>query len=146
MIFAFQLLGHLDIFDIWLEVECGKNRGGEGVPSVGLTAAEVKQAVRSRRAGEVNGHSHGVFHIEEIAHLIAVGVVGVVALEQADLASGLDLLVGLCDEAAHVVFVGLIGAEHIVILEADDFFVPTHTLSVAIKHMLGVAIHVERGE
>ena len=110
------MLGHLDVFDIWLEVEGGKNRGGERVPGIGLAAAEVEETVGSRGVGQVNRHGDRVFDIEEVAHLVAVGVVGVVALKQADLAGGLDLLVRFCDEAAHVVLMRFVGAEHVVIL------------------------------
>ena len=90
------------------------------------------------------GHRNCVFHIEEVTHLITISIVRVVALKKTDLAGSLDLFVGLGNEAAHVVFVPFVGAKHVVIFEANDFVVPSHTLCVAVEHMLGVAIHVKR--
>ena len=94
----------------------------------------------------MNRHGDGVFHIEKIAHLVAVGVVGVVTLKQPDLAGGLDLFEGFSNQTAHIVLVRFVGAENIVIFEPNDVLVPAHALGIAVKHVLGIAIHVEWSE
>jgi predicted nucleotidyltransferase len=68
----------------------------------------------------VEGHVHGILHVDEVTHLATVGVFGPVALEEADLASGADLLIRFANQAAHVTLVVFVWTKHVEILDAND--------------------------
>lgn len=55
----------------------------------------------------------GVFDVEEVAHLFAVFVIGVIAFEELEFAGGGDLFEGFEDDAAHIAFMIFIGAEDV---------------------------------
>ena len=65
-------------------------------------------------------HFNGILHIDEVAHLAAIGVFRLVAFEEPNAAGFLNLIEGFADEAAHVAFVIFIRAENIEILNPND--------------------------
>ena len=111
----------------------------------GRRRAEVEEAAGRRRRGEVEGHRGGVFNVEEVAHLLAVPVVGSVGFEEADEPFLLRLRGGLVDERAHVGLVVFVGAVDVEVLEPDDLS-SQPAPRVQVEEVLGVAVHVERPE
>lgn len=94
----------------------------------------------------MKGHLDGVFHVEEVAHLLAVLVVRAVGFEELHFAGVQDLAAGLMNKAAHVGLVVFVGAIDVEVLEADDLRQPAFTFCVEVKEVLGVAVHVERAQ
>jgi hypothetical protein len=77
--------------------------------------------------------------------LITISIVWVVALEETDLAGRLGFVRRIWQPELRMSSLWpSLGPKHVVIFEANDLFVPSHTLRVAVEHMLGVAIHVKR--
>ncbi len=146
LILRLQVLRHVDELNIWLLAEGGEDGGGEFDPGVGLAGAEVEETACAGGFGQVEGHADGVFHIEEVAHLFAILVVGAVGFEELDSASGEDLAAGFVDETAHVGLVVLIGAIDVEVLEADNARQPAFALGVEVEEVLRVAVHVQRAQ
>lgn len=139
-----EVLGHVDVGDVDGVAEGLEDRGHEFFPGVGVAGAEVVEAGGGGGFGEVEGHGDGVFDVEEVATLFAVGVLGVVAFEEVYFALRVDLLKGFGDDAAHVPFVVFVGAEDVEVFEADDVGEPSSALRVEVKALFCVGVEVER--
>ena len=87
---------------------------------------------------------HRIFDIKEIASLLAVAVIRMCALKKPDSSGFSNLAERFMHDAAHLTLMGLIGAEDVEILQANDTIHPAVTFCVNIKKMLRVAIHVQR--
>jgi hypothetical protein len=92
----------------------------------------------------VERHADAVLHVEEVAHLLAVPVVGAVAAEQAHAAGLAHLPVGLVHERAHVALVVLVGAEDVEELAPDHPAQRALPRRPQVEQLLAVAVAVER--
>jgi len=129
LILVTDVLRHVDELDLRFPVECGEEGLRQINPITGSPGADVKEAVCGRSLGKMDGHGHGILHIDEVAYLLAVLVIGTVALEEADFAGFLNLLEGLRNKAAHLPLVTFVGAKDIKVFDADN---PTFTLEPAV--------------
>ena len=146
LILRLQVLRHVDELDVRCFAEGGEDGGGELDPGVGFAGAEIEEAAGAGGLGEVEGHADGVLHIKEIAHLLAMLIIGAVGLEELHLAGGEDLAAGLVNEAAHVGLVVLVGAIDVEVFEADDARQPALAFRVKVEEVLRVAVHVQRAK
>ena len=64
----------------------------------------------------MNGHVDGVLHIEKVPHLLAIFVLRLIALKEANFASFENLVVSLIDKASHIPFVPFIRSVDVEIL------------------------------
>ncbi len=94
----------------------------------------------------MKSHGDSVLHIDEIAHLRAVGIFGFVALEEADLSGCDDLIVSFADEASHIPLVIFVRTENVEIFEANDLRQYSLLLCVEIEEMLRVAVKIQRAK
>ena len=97
----------------------------------------------------MNGHGNGILHVDKIADLLPVLIVGAVASEEADFPSLQDLLVGLGDEASHLPLVGLVGAVDVEVLDAGDPILtlePSIAPGMEVEEVLGVPVGIERAK
>ena len=81
-------------------------------------------------------HRDGILHIDEVAHLLSVLVVGSVAAKEADLTRLLDLLVGLGDQAAHLSLVPFVGTKDVEVFDAGDLIKPAIALRMEVEEVL----------
>ncbi|OQC53747.1 MAG: hypothetical protein BWX54_02359 [Verrucomicrobia bacterium ADurb.Bin018] len=89
-------------------------------------------------------HIHGILYIDEIAHLLAVFIIGAVRFEEPDRAAFAHLAISLVHQRTHVALVILAGAVHIEILEARHLAQRAGAQRPQIKQVFAHAIHVER--
>ena len=116
----------------------------EIVPGASYSSADVVEACGSRSLCQVKSHGDSVLYIDEIAHLRAVGVFGLVAFEEADLSGCDDLIVSFADEASHITFVIFVRTENVEVFKANDLREYALVLCVEIEEMLRVSVKIER--
>ena len=128
------------------QAQRGKERASQLVPTVRLARADVEDAVGRWRRGEVKRHGYRVFHVEEIALLLAVLVVRAMALEQAQRSAVAHLLEALVHHAAHVALVLFVRPKDVEILQRHQTVEPAVTPRVQVHGLLRFAVGVERAQ
>ena len=92
----------------------------------------------------MQGHGHGVFHVEKIALLFAIAIIRAVALEQPDQALLPHLVGGFVHQRAHVRLVIFVRAEDVEVFQTDQLVQKTGAAGVQIEQVLGIPVHVQR--
>ena len=144
LVLVAELLRHWYILDIRLFVHRRKCCICQIVPRAGRASADIENARNLSIVQEKQRHIHGIFDVEEVALLLAVGVVRSVRLEKPDLAGGVYLLKGLYDETSHFAFVIFVRPEDVKIFKADNSFQEARTYCPQIKYLFGVAVNIQR--
>ena len=140
------MIRHVDEFDLGLAIERREERRGEIDPRAGGAGADVEEAVGRWCVGEVEGHGDRILHVDEVADLLTIAIVGAVALEEAHLAGLEDLFVSLGDEAPHLPLMPFIRPKDVEVFDADHAVEPAVALRMQVEEVLRVAVGIERAQ
>src|SRR3569623_1711628 len=108
-----DLLGHVDIFDVFFGAERRIGRHDQVAEAARMTGADIENAADIRALHQPHPDAQNVVDVAEVAPLIAIGDAVAMRLEQPDCLARLYVVEGLCDDAHHRSLVLFVRAEHI---------------------------------